>query len=103
MAPSWSSGMLSKGGEMTGVALASATATAPLLLLLRGGVPLSMSSGCARKKPVKSPDGAIWRPNTESVDIIGTGPPTHGVSVGAARTHGAPTQAIEPRHTRPHV
>jgi hypothetical protein len=34
---------------------------------------------------------------------VGTGPPTHGVSVGAARTHGAPTQAVGPRHTRPHV
>lgn len=62
--------MLSKGGEMTGASLALASATAPLLLLLRGGVPLSMSSGCARKKPVKSPDGATWRPNTESVDIM---------------------------------
>jgi hypothetical protein len=34
---------------------------------------------------------------------VGTGPPTHDVSVGAARTHGAPTQAFRPRHTRPHV
>jgi hypothetical protein len=34
---------------------------------------------------------------------VGTGPPTHGVSVGTARTHGAPTQAVGPRHTRPHV
>jgi hypothetical protein len=35
--------------------------------------------------------------------IVGTGPPTHGVSVGAARTYGAPTQVVGPRHTRPHV
>jgi hypothetical protein len=34
---------------------------------------------------------------------VRTGPPTHGVSVGAARTHGTPTQAVGPRHTRPHV
>jgi hypothetical protein len=34
---------------------------------------------------------------------VGTGPPTHGVSVGAARTHGAPTQVVGSRHTRPHV
>jgi hypothetical protein len=31
---------------------------------------------------------------------VGTGPPTHGVSIGAARTHGAPTQTVGPRHTR---
>jgi hypothetical protein len=37
------------------------------------------------------------------LERVGTGPPTHGVSVGAARTHGAPTQAVGPRHTRPHV
>jgi hypothetical protein len=34
---------------------------------------------------------------------VGIGPPTHGVSVGAARTHGASTQAVGLRHTRPHV
>jgi hypothetical protein len=27
---------------------------------------------------------------------VGTRPPTHGVSVGAAPTHGAPTQAVGP-------
>ena len=61
MALSGSSGMLSKGGEMTGAALASASTTA---LLLLGGVAMSMSSGCTRKKAVKSLDGATWRPNT---------------------------------------
>jgi hypothetical protein len=35
--------------------------------------------------------------------LVGTGPPTHGVSVGNARTHGALAQAVGPRHTRPHV
>jgi hypothetical protein len=69
MALSGSSGMLSKGGKMTGAALVSASRTAAALLL-RGGVAMSMSSGCARKKPVKSLDGATWRPNTDSVDIM---------------------------------
>jgi hypothetical protein len=32
--------------------------------------------------------------NLALIPIVGTGPPTHGVSVGAARTHGAPTQAV---------
>jgi hypothetical protein len=61
--------MLSKGGEtMAGAALASLSAS--MTALLRGGVAMSMSSGCARKKPVKSLDGATWRPNTDSVDIM---------------------------------
>jgi hypothetical protein len=30
------------------------------------------------------------------VALVETGPPTHGVSVGAARTHDAPTQAVGP-------
>jgi subtilisin family serine protease len=34
---------------------------------------------------------------------VGTGPPTHGVSVGATRTHGTPTQTVGSRHTRPHI
>jgi hypothetical protein len=72
---SGSSGMLSKGGEITWGALASASTTALVrggeaTMLERGGVEMSMSSGCARKKPVKSLDGATWSPNTDSVDIM---------------------------------
>jgi hypothetical protein len=54
-------------------------------------------------------DGAEGDLFTADLDItsregtVGTGPPTHGVSVRAARTHGAATQAVGPRHTRPHV
>jgi hypothetical protein len=28
--------------------------------------------------------------------FVGTRPPTHGVSIGAARTHGVPTKAVGP-------
>jgi hypothetical protein len=54
-------GMLLKGGEMIEAALASAST---IVLLLLGGVATSMSSGCTRKKAVKSLDDATWRPNT---------------------------------------
>jgi hypothetical protein len=43
------------------------------------------------------------RANLVLIPIVGTGPLTHGVSVGAARTHSAPTQAVGQQHTRPHV
>jgi hypothetical protein len=41
--------------------------------------------------------------NLALIPSVGTGLPTHGVSVGATRTHGTPTQAVGSRHTRPHV
>jgi hypothetical protein len=48
-------------------------------------------------------DLAELRPGPLRDGDVGTGPPTHGVSVRAARTHGAATQVVGPRHTRPHV
>jgi hypothetical protein len=47
----------------------------------------------------RNEDGKLKRDG----EFVGTGPPTHGMFVGAARTHDAPTQSVGPRHTRPHV
>jgi hypothetical protein len=63
------------------------------------------ASGCNFKVGAAGASSARFFITSDPANVqhVGTGPPTHGVSVGADRTHGAPTQAVGPRHTRPHV
>jgi hypothetical protein len=79
---------------LSGPSLDLITPIRPLQLCADGGYQLRL--GVLGVPLIMVPDNLIFQ-------IVGTGPPTHGVSVGAARTHGAPTQTVGPRHTRPHV